>query len=314
MTKPTIVFFAGLLVSGCEPFGGQSRTVDEHSDPRFAETYVSTSDGLRLYARSVGDGPDTVIIPAAAYLARDLLPLATGRTLIFYDPRGRGASDVPADSQRLGIEFDIADLETVRAHFAVGRVSLIGFSYLGAVVALYAAEFPQYVDRAVQIGPMAPRTETSVVTDQRGATPNPDDLTYLADLREAGRPGADPVGYCREWLMRQLLPSSMNKLEGLHRTRMDPCVHWNEWPDQVFRTLRLVLPREWDFSDRAQLVRAPVLTVHGTQDRNAPIEGGRDWVTLIPSARLVVLEDVGHLPWLEEPERFFAEVDTFLRR
>ena len=32
----------------------------------------------------------------------------------------------------------------------------------------------------------------------------------------------------------------------------------------------------------------------------------------IPNARLEVLHDVGHLPWVERPERFASTVATFL--
>jgi pimeloyl-ACP methyl ester carboxylesterase len=32
----------------------------------------------------------------------------------------------------------------------------------------------------------------------------------------------------------------------------------------------------------------------------------------IPQSRLVIFEESGHLPWLEEPNAFFAELERFL--
>jgi hypothetical protein len=48
------------------------------------EGYLSIDDETRLYYHTVGSGPDTVVVPAAMYLARDLESLAPGRTLVFY--------------------------------------------------------------------------------------------------------------------------------------------------------------------------------------------------------------------------------------
>ena len=41
----------------------------DKTDARFEETSVMTEDDVRLYVRIIGTGPDTVIVPAAVYLA-----------------------------------------------------------------------------------------------------------------------------------------------------------------------------------------------------------------------------------------------------
>jgi pimeloyl-ACP methyl ester carboxylesterase len=115
----------------------------------------------------------------------------------------------------------------------------------------------------------------------------------------------------------EVLPSLMGRPEAVSRTSMDPCIYSNEWPERLARTAGRVWPPNqtdgtWDFTREAESVRAPVLIVHGTQDR-IPVEGGRDWAAHLPRSRMVELEGVGHLPWLEAPDRFFTEVDAFLR-
>ncbi len=285
--------------------------------PRFEETRVTTSDGVRLYVRILGDGPDTVVVGSAAYLAQDLAPLQSGRTLIFYDPRSRGASDAVTDAAHLGMDFEVSDIETVRSHFKIRRMSLIGWSYLGAVVALYAAAHPEHVLSIVQVGPMAPRRSTSRVSDRRGSPPTAADSVYLAHLRQTGVEANDPVRYCREYVLRQMLRPMMGRPEAAANAKADPCVYWNEWPQQVFTAMRKVIPAvtgaDWDYSLQARQIKARALIIHGTNDPNAPFEGGRDWAQLIPNARLVELQGIGHGPWLEVPEEFFPAVDSFLR-
>ena len=280
---------------------------------RFEEFRVPVQEGINLYGRIVGYGPDTVIVPASMYLAQDFKPLVEDRTLIFYDLRRRGGSDYVSDPNQIGIEFDVADLEAVRAALGIERFSLIGWSYLGAMVALYASEYPEHVERVVQIGPMGPRPVQPIGEGQRGSVPDSEDIEYLAGLREEGKQEVDPVGYCRAWVQLELLPSIMGRPETISNTRMDPCIYRNEWPDRVFETLSLATPQDWDYSDRAALVQAPVLTVCGSADPSGLIEGGREWVSLLPNARLLELEGIGHLPWVESPERFFSEVNAFLR-
>lgn len=122
------------------------------------EGYITTEDGVRLFFQTVGSGTETVIIPNGIYLMDDFKRLADGRTLIFYDVRNRGRSDTVTDSTKLarGILQDVDDLDTVRRHFGAGQIDLIGHSYVGVTVALYAMKYTDRVKRVVQIGPMQP--------------------------------------------------------------------------------------------------------------------------------------------------------------
>jgi len=58
-------------------------------------------------------------------------------------------------------------------------------------------------------------------------------------------------------------------------------------------------------------VRVPVLVVWGAADRIYPPEHGEAFAKAIPSARLVVLDQAGHLPQLEAPSALLAAVLDF---
>jgi 3-oxoadipate enol-lactonase len=58
-----------------------------------------------------------------------------------------------------------------------------------------------------------------------------------------------------------------------------------------------------DTSARLRDISAPTLVVHGDQDQMLNVANGRRIAELIPGSRLEVLEGVGHLFWVEEPER-----------
>ena len=53
--------------------------------------------------------------------------------------------------------------------------------------------------------------------------------------------------------------------------------------------------------------------VHRGGRKLVPVEARRYIVDHSPNARLVVLPQSGHFPFLEEPDRFNEEVDAFMR-
>ena len=58
-----------------------------------------------------------------------------------------------------------------------------------------------------------------------------------------------------------------------------------------------------DTSGRLGEISTPTLIVHGTDDGVIPYPNGELIASLMPTARLETLEDVGHMFWWEQPER-----------
>jgi proline iminopeptidase len=281
--------------------------------------YVTSDDGVRLYYHVVGSAGPVVLVPAGLFLERDFAQLARGRRMVFYDMRDRGRSGRVADSARISIQHDIQDLEAVRRQVQAERVSLIGWSYLGMMVMRYAVEHPERIERVVQIGP-SPRqygTEYPTALRAKDSIPVPDSASraLLTRLHESGLPRKDPQAYCeREYqILRVRLvgnPQVASKVPDL-------CAMPLEWPtalDRHFRLLFRSIQREDDagWGSYAQLT-VPVLTIHGTQDRNAPYGGGREWAARLPDGRLLTVPGGGHMVWLDAPRVVLPAVDGFLR-
>ncbi len=58
-----------------------------------------------------------------------------------------------------------------------------------------------------------------------------------------------------------------------------------------------------DTSARLPRVDAPTLVVHGTLDELLPVQNGHMIAGLVPDSRLEILEGIGHMFFLEQPER-----------
>jgi proline iminopeptidase len=279
-----------------------------------SEGFITVEDNLRLYYRIVGGGPDTVIIPGAMLLADDFERLATDRTLIFYDMRNRGRSDSISDRSRLGMAFELSDLEAIRRHFKVDRVSLIGWSYLGAMAALYAMEYPDRVKRLIQVGPIPPRKVPYMeqFSANNSARMDSTDKAHLDRMRQQDKDKTDPVAYCREYweaYFRRIFYDPDN----VSRIRSDYYTLPNEMPDNVMLQFGRILESigEWDWRNDLANLKMPILTIHGDYD-TIPLEAGREWVASLPNSRLFIIPNAGHLPFLERADIFFEAVETFL--
>ena len=279
--------------------------------------FVAGPDGVRLYYERVGSGAPTLIVPGRLFLARDLAPLARGHTVIFYDMRNRGRSSRVEDGAMLTVQKDVEDLEAVRRHFGVDRFVPVGYSYLGFMVVLYAMAHPEHVERLVQLGPV-PR---------KFGTPYPASLTHVDAVPVTDSAAAARIDslartpwarthqreLCeRSWAVfaRRLVgrPDRVDRLQ-------DPCDMENEWPANFRRHLehhfgaiqRLDVP--WQ---RVRTVKAPVLTIHGTWDRNAPYAAGREWAMMLPNARLVTVEEGAHQLTVDAPEIVLPAIEEFV--
>ena len=280
-----------------------------------SEGWLPAEEGLRLHYQLCGSGSQAVVVPLAVYLAGPLGPLADGQRLIFYDLRGRGRSDAVRDPARIGITHDLTDVEAVRRHFGLERMALVGFSYVGAIAAVYAAEHPDRVSRLVALGAMAPsaalgRSYNPPEKALRVRTPAAQEV---ARLLQSGASKRDPEGFCRRF-WRANAPVYVGDPALADRFPVDFCDLPNErnfmsyWMGSLMPSIRQLTIT----ADALATVTSPVLTVHGTRDRSAPHGGGREWAMMLPNARLVTVADAGHAPWIEAPDVVFGSINTFL--
>jgi pimeloyl-ACP methyl ester carboxylesterase len=262
-----------VLAIRCE---GQTSSAPQSAN----QGYVTTPDGVKLFYQKAGSGRQTVILPGWLFLFRDFQRLANGRSLIFYDMRDRGRSAAVADPKRITIQNDVDDLETIRKHFGIDKPDLIGFSYLGMMVMLYAVQHSDHVRRIVQLGPVPRNFDTKypppLTAQDPSAVPDPTALKQLEALEASGYIRDHPKEFCeKEWQVTRVQlvgnPDSVEKLgAGL-------CDLPNEWPSHLYPHFEASIKsiQALDFpAEKIAAISAPVLTIHGTKDRNAPYGSG----------------------------------------
>ena len=65
--------------------------------------------------------------------------------------------------------------------------------------------------------------------------------------------------------------------------------------------------------DELPRLQMPTLIVWGTEDRVLPYWQAQDTLTRLKKGSLELIPNCGHLPHVEQPERFVSILDGFLR-
>lgn len=280
-----------------------------------AQGTVTLPDGTRLAVHVVGSGTRVVVVPLASWLSPGVDDLAvdgTGRRLVLYDPRGRGASsDVPPSGA--GLARDVEDLEHLRRALGVERWSIVGWSYHAAVAAHYALAHPERVERLVLVSPLPTRRDplwnlAAAAFEERV------DAQARARLAADLRAERDPVRFCREWA-RLHVPAQVHRDVDLEPLIDRLCELENERPDRVLAHMQATFDDlgAWDWREPLAQLGTPALVLQGSRDFVQP-SSAREWAELLPNGSFLLLDDVGRLPWLEAPSTFLAAAGGFLPR
>lgn len=316
MLRPRTVAITALFIcaSWCSTLLAGDRTV---------EGFVRTSDGVRLFYRQVGSGKALLVYvhggPGSNFRGNgtEMDRLARGRTLVMYDQRGSGRSDVISDAKRLTAADHVRDLEAIRRHFKVSRMALIGLSWGAGLALLYAAEHPTHVKQLLLVSPM-PLTKQSMTErlSHMASVLGPEATARARQIRDELRTADDETVHdlCREasaLIFRAYLLNATPEALARAAKRCDiPAAAIRNRP--IVEQATLASLGEWDFRSIAKGIRVPTLILEGAET-TVPLAPTREWTTAIPNARLMLISKAGHELFLDQPEAFLAAAETFLR-
>lgn len=328
MKTRTLALLLSLVAAACDRgptlSGDIAPVAVSYTSPVAAEGFLTGADGFQLFYRVYGTGPDTAVVlgggpalPISSF-ETDLSPLSHGRTLIYFDARGAGKSQLTLDPAQLAMDRHVADVEAVRQHFGMGKVQIVGHSWGAMVAAFYAAAHPQNVDRLVLVtpGPIEAKYEAEFEAERLART-DPAVVQHqyaLLGLLLSGQ-APDPVATCNE-LFTSFFPAYFYDPANFANLHGTWCPETADAASLLLFGLfagRASLGPDWNLAPMLAGIQAPALVVHGAGDP-IPAASTFGYAQALPNGRLVTIEGAGHFPWAEEPAAFFSAVNTFLRR
>lgn len=299
-TTRTFAWLAALLLAACAA-----------AQAPIEEGYVPVGDGVELYYRKYGAGAPELIVTNQTMAAVPLSPLAEGRTVVFYDTRGRGLSSVIDDPSLQGMAHEIADIGAVQDHFGGEPAVVLGWSLWGGFAQLYAARNPGKVLGVIAFGPIELAAEPFAGMPMLKAGPDFEALeAYWASLPEDASGYERCLGAYEIINASQLSDASMDLLPELN---LRTCALWTEWDGNVMNAVGPLFESmgAWDWRDEVTGLQVPLLIVHGDQDTVIP-EAIDANASLVADAEVVEVENAGHLGFVEHPERYVEILAAYL--
>jgi pimeloyl-ACP methyl ester carboxylesterase len=254
-------------------------------------------DGMRIAYRRAGAGPVLVLLHGGLGDSRDWRPqiqdLSADFTVVAWDAPGCGQSSDPPETWMMP---DYADCLAAFVR-AVGleRPHLLGMSWGGGLAIQLFARHPA-LPRSLILA--------SAYAGWAGSLP-PEEVQQRLErgLREAAMPAEQFVqGYLDSLLTESASPEVIDEALAIMR---------DVRPAGMVPMLRAFA--QCDLRDALPTIDVPVLLLYGALDVRAPRFVAEAMHRQIPRSRLVVMSGLGHVTSAEAPERFNAEVRTFLR-
>jgi proline iminopeptidase len=282
---------------------------------------IQSTDGVRLWYTEVGKGSPVVVIHGGpgmdhATLAADLVPLTKRHRLIYYDQRGGGRSTLPEDPALLGIDHHVRDLESLREHLGLEKMTLLAHSFGPGIAALYAIRYPQRVERMIFLGPIPPRKGKFFEEFPANLAQRIDakSLAHARELQQSIATTSDVAAVCREyWSI--MTPPRVAKSIDVKVVKSDLCA---SPPEAIRYGMTKTLPAtfaslgDWNWTADLKNVKVPTLIIHGEEDA-IPMAMVEEWATAMPNARLIRMPKTAHFPHAERPKDVFRAIEAFLR-
>lgn len=272
----------------------------------------TTSDGQILYYSKIGSGPQVILLSGGPGYSVDFISawadsLGDKYEFVLFHQRGTGlSSDVKLDSTIINIKTATRDIEDLRKHLDVNKVTLAGFSYGGGLALAYAAYYPNQTEKIVMLNTIGPdltgikgfgdnvsRNRTPWVNEILGFwETQPDD-----SLSERMRTKYSQFGYFYDHLKAEYFLS--NKF---FTYKFSPRMSRLMWKD---------LRKNYDLREDLTEYEGESIIIRSRQDP-IPAEAAFDILKAVPQTVLYPIERSGHFPFWEQPEQFYQTLEKAL--
>ncbi len=246
---------------------------------------------IELSYDRAGDGPPLLLIMGMSgtkhHWGESLLEqLRCDFDTIVYDHRDAG------DSTRTGQPFTIVDLAEdaagLLAALDLDSAHVMGISMGGMIAQELALAHPDHL-RSLTLGCTYCGGEGSVLASE----------AVMRKLAEAMASGDRERAIRASWEVN-VSPSFAANEDAWVRF-LATGMRYGLAVEVIMRQMQAIAGH--DTSTRLPGVGAPTLVVHGTLDQLLPVQNGHMIAGLMPDSRLEILEGIGHMFFLEQPER-----------
>ena len=242
------------------------------------------------------------------YLLPQFLRLSERHQLFFYDQRGGGRSRETGTTD-VTWQVHVDDVGRVVSELSLDPLTIVGYSWGALLALLYAIEarrhrrFPQPA-RLVLIDPAAvSRPWREAFDDEFARRQRSEALREMReDLAASGLRESDPDTWRQRQFELGVAPYFADPAEARDLT---PFRVTQKVQQSVWHSLG-----DYDLIPELEALHVPAFFIHGRHDP-IPLESTERAAGAM-RARLLVLENSGHVPYVEQPDALFSAIEQYL--
>jgi len=280
-----------------------------------AGALVPTGD-TRLYVEQRGRGYPLIVLHGGPGLDHRMFgdyldPLADRFRLILVDQRSQGRSD-PTPPATWSLTQMAADVSALARALRLERYAVLGHSFGSFVALQHAVDSPGAAAQTIVSGGV-PSARFLEHVDRNLATFEPEALRrQVAEswAREKSVETADQVAV----LLHDQQPFHFADPRDPRIADYERRSAGAVYAPEVLRFFANLEYGAIDVEHRLSRVRQPTLILVGRHERVCSVPAAETMAAGIPGAELVVFEHSAHMTFVEENERYLAEVRSFLDR
>lgn len=277
----------------------------------------TTTTPVPLYWAEYGDpaAPAVLLLhggPGAShdYLLPQMLELAHAHRVVTYDQRGGGRSRHDTDRGEIGWRDHVADLALVARERRISPLVVVGYSWGALLALLHATEaaggrMPESPARLALVdpAPLNRRWRDAFEAEFARRQTSPVMAALRAELARSSLRERDPEAYRHRLFELSVAGyfADPQRARDLTPFRIVGRVQQSVWSSLGDYDLVPILPT----------VRVPALFFHGRQDP-IPLDSSQAGARAL-GAECIVIEDCGHVPYVEQPDALFPPLLSFLR-
>ena len=266
------------------------------------EERVDVGDA-KLWCATSGHGPGVVLAHGGPGMSDNLEPIATMLddivTVHRFDQRACGRSTGQGRGQTLATA--VADMEALRQHWGHDKWIVSGHSWGAALAMFYALAHPDRTHAVLYIsGPgITPLTSKPLARSRRDRL-SPTESAEFEALEARAQLGDEVAAGRLAQMFWRTDFSDASKAPDFDVSPMFSYPRNVEAGNALAQSAKKRLADDRLVAEVGQL-DIPVLVLHGADDP-LPVEGAIALADLLPSAELITLDAVGHVPWMEDAE------------
>src|SRR5438309_5496392 len=275
------------------------------------ESRTVTVDGVNIHYVCGGSGPPLVLVhglgsSAAVEFYYNLEPLAAHHRVLAIDLPGFGRSDKPILAYT--IDLFVRAVSDLMATEGIERAAVMGVSMGGRVALGLALDSPEKVERLVLVDALGIGAPRRVLAYSVLLTRGLGELTLRGTARALRQ--MNPAIIRRFWGWYLKRPNRVDAIWSDERIASHgSLLSTPEYRAAYLSALRSIagvtrLRGGVGVGDRLSELRMPTLLIWGRHDHIFPASHAESAKDKLPSGRVVIFDDSGHTPQMEEPERF----------